>query len=772
MIRGDLRFRYRPELVQLEDRCVPSTFRTIDGSSNNVANPTWGATGTDLLRVSPVAYADGISAPSTPNTLSPREISNNLESQSDPIFSGLDNLGNPNAQQLSDYAYAWGQFIDHDMDLTLDNSGQPFNIPADPTRPNDAMGVEGFTRSNFDTSTGTNNPRQQINSVTSYLDLSQVYGSTQAVAHALRVTEPDGSLGAMLKTSPGGFLPYNNSTYFTSAQLAALNMANDAHQVADSQLFAAGDRRANENVELTSITTLFVRNHNRLVTELAQQNPANFGFTRWTDENLYQEARKLNIAEEEIITYKGYLPSILGANALPAYTGYKTNVNAGIATEFSTVGFRFGHSLLSTTVGRDNNDGTGITDVSANGSAINLTEDFFRPDLLNNNHVTVNLVDLNGNPDPHTSSTVGEVLKALADGLPNETDLLLIDEVRNVLFGIPNAPGTDLAARDIQRARDHGIGTYNQVRVAYGLAAVTSFAQITSDASVQQELQATYGTADKIDPFIGMLAEDHVAGADVGPTVRAILSKQFAALRDGDRFFYLNESFTFAEANLIFQGDTLAKVIENNTSITNLQGDVFFNRLSISGTVFLDRDNDGFPRTFDEPGASGITVNLKDDTGTVVATTTTDRVGHYSFTELTGIPGTGNFTVTIVLPAGYHQTTPNPGTIHLSRGNLDIDNVSFGVNGGLTGWDGVLPAPGQPNGAPSAPTGNGGAPANQPSTSPPTGSTASGSNGTTQSNPPIWVGQSNLPNGNGNPELIQLISGPLSGADNLPSVQL
>jgi hypothetical protein len=233
----------RLQVEVLESRCVPDAgFRSIIGVGNNVANPTWGQAGTDLLRVSPVAYADGVSSPSTPNTLSPREISNNLSNQSGPIFSGADNLGNPNSQFLSDYAYAWGQFIDHDMDLTLDNSGQAFDIPADPTQPNDPMGVEPFTRSQFDPNTGTStsNPRQQVNAVTSYLDLSQVYGSTQAVADALRVVEPDGSLGAELKTSPGGLLPYNNLTYFTQDQLNALHMANDAMQVPNDQLFAAG----------------------------------------------------------------------------------------------------------------------------------------------------------------------------------------------------------------------------------------------------------------------------------------------------------------------------------------------------------------------------------------------------------------------------------------------------------------------------------------------------------------------------------------------------
>ncbi len=653
----------RPGLEPLEPRCLlDAGFRSITGLGNNIANPTWGQAGTDLLRVSPVAYADGISSPSTPNTLSPREISNNLNNQSDPIFSGADNLGVPQSQSLSDFAYVWGQFIDHDMDLTPTTSGISFNIPVDPTRPNDPMGVQPFTRSTFDPNTGTStsNPLQQVNANTSFLDLSQIYGSTQAVADALRTFQ-----GGQLKTSPGDLLPYDNATYFTPAQIAALNMANDAMQVPESSLFAAGDVRVNENIELTAITTLFVRNHNRLADQLHNLHPD------WSDEQLYQEARKLNIATEEMITYNEFLPAILGPNALPAYTGYKDNVNASIATEFSTVGFRFGHSLLSNTVGRNNNNGTDIADATGS-AAVNLTADFFDP----------NLITANGAVDPltgHTSSNIGAILKADSDNAANELDLLLIDEVRNTLFGIPNAPGTDLAARDIQRARDDGIGTYNQVRVAYGLPAVTSFAQITSNVAVQQELQATYGTVDKIDPFEGMLAEDHLLGADVGPTIKAILSKQFTALRDGDRFFYLNESFNSQEQSLISQGDTLAKVIEDNTAITNLQSNVFFFKESITGTVF---DDDDGTRVFDsqDQGVPGVTVNLNDASGAVVASTTTDSHGNYSFTDQTGIPGTGKFTVSVVVPAGFKNVTATSIPVALSRGGLDFDNVNFGID--------------------------------------------------------------------------------------------
>jgi peroxidase len=680
-----MRKRCRLAVELLEVRCLLSTdpFRSITGFGNNVTHPTYGQAGTNLIRVSPVAYADGISTPSQPNALSPREISNNLNNQSDPIFSGADNLGAPQSKDLSDFAYVWGQFIDHDMDLTPTTSGQSFNIPGDPTRPADLMGVEPFTRSTFNPATGTSksNPLQQVNVNTSYLDLSQVYGSSQVVADALRTFH-----GGLMKTSPGGFLPYDNTTYFTPDQIKALNMANDAMQVPESSLFAAGDVRANENIELTAIQTLFVRNHNRLAQELHTLHPT------WSDEQLYQEARKLNIATEELITYNEFLPAILGPNALPAYTGYKDNVNASIATEFSTVGFRFGHSLLSNSVGRVNNDGTNITDPTGT-AAVNLTQDFFDPNLIS---ATAGTDPLTG----HATSGIGAILKADASNTANELDLLLIDEIRNQLFGIPNAPGTDLAARDIQRARDDGIGTYNQVRVAYHLPAVKTFADITSNVAVQQELQATYGTVDKIDPFEGMLAEDHLPGADVGPTIKAILVKQFTALRDGDRYFFLNESFNFQEIGLVLQAPTLATVIEHNTAITNLQSNVFFFKVSISGRVV---DSDDATRLHIPLGVPGVTVNLNDSSGNVVATTTTDSNGQYSFTDQTGIPGTGNFSVSIVTPSGFVATSPTSIPVALSRGSLHPDGVSFGVDE-IVGSTAAIP-PGGSSGSSSIPLG-------------------------------------------------------------------
>jgi hypothetical protein len=671
----------RPGVEALESRCLLSGvtgYRPITEVGNNVANPNWGTAGTDLLRTSPVAYADGVSAPSLPNNASARVVSDILNNQADPSNPGQD-LNTFDKNSLSDFGYAFGQFIDHDLDLTPSDPTKILQILADPNDPSQ-MGNQTFFRSVTDPATGTGkrNPAQQVNAVTSFLDLSNVYGSTQVVADALRTHS-----GGQLLTSPGGMLPYDNLTYFTQAQIDALNMANDSGAVPESSLFAAGDVRANENVELTALQTLFVRNHNRIGAELQQEHPT------WTDEQLYQEARKINIAQYQEMIYNQYLPDVLGPGAMPAYAGYQPKVDAAIATEFSTVAFRFGHSLLSGGIERQGNDGLDVLPNDPAGAAVSLATDFFDPNVLNPAGVT----------DPvtgHISTDINAFLKGDADGVSQADDLMAINDVRNLLFanGGLQDNGQDLIARDVERARDDGIGSYNQLRVAYDLLPVTSFAQITSNVQVQQELRLAYGTVNgqdnvnAVDAFEGGMAEDHVAGSDLGPLFTRIIAGQFNRLRSGDRFFYLNEAWNSDELNLLQQGNTLAKVIEANTNVTDLQADVFKFTASIGGAVSLSLG--GIPL-----GVPGLTVQLQDDSSNVLATTVTDFSGHYRFDQLHGVGATGDYTVALVLPAGLKQTTNNPGTILISRGGLNVTGVDFGVafnwqSGTATGTGGAV----------------------------------------------------------------------------------
>lgn len=634
---------------------MSASVRPIDEVGNNVANPTWGTANIDLGRLAAAAYGDGISSPALSGNLSARAISNLLNNQADPANSSAD-IATIDQNGVSDFGYAFGQFMDHDLDLTPDGGESlPIAVAAnDPIGPN----ALPFTRSLFNAATGTSksNPRQQTTVVTSYLDLSNVYGSSQNIGDALRTFS-----GGLLKTSPGNMLPYASSTYFTPAQLAALNMANDSQMVSADKLFAAGDRRANENLELTVLQTLFLRNHNRIAAKLKAMHG------RWSDETIYQRARKINIAQYQNIVYREWIPAVLGEKAIPRYRGYNAAVNATISNEFSTVAFRMGHSMLSADIERDNSDGSPISDPTGD-SAISLAQDFFDPNLLNPAKVI----------DPftgHVSSDIGPVLKAMGSGDGQAMDLMAVGDVRNLLFG-NGAGGEDLMARDVQRDRDNGIPDYNSLRIALGLPAAKTFADITSNLQAQQALAAAYpGGVGTVDAFEGGLAEDHVKGSDVGPLFQAIMVDQFARLRDGDRFFYQNENFTSEERSLFAQGDTLAKVIEANSDAQNLQGNVLYFKASISGHVMIARKHSSAPR-----GLAGVVVQLENADGDLVARTVTRARGRYTFSQFStgaadpsvspGLSASGIYHVSIVMPASLHQAVLGTAALKVSAGTV------------------------------------------------------------------------------------------------------
>ena len=524
---------------------------SIDGSGNNDANPEWGSAGEQLLRLTTIEYADATSSLAGEDRPSAREISNAIAAQDESILS---------SGYLTDLTWLWGQFIDHDIDLTenvTDDDGNPLEpVPIEvPTGDPffDPLGTGeatiGFNRSLYDESTGdsADNPRQQINEITSFLDGSVIYGSDEERAAELRTFE-DGKL----KTSEGDLLPFNE---------AGLDNAGGT----SSSLFLAGDVRANENAALSAMHTVWVREHNRWAERIAAQDPS------LTDEEIFQQARAIVIAELQAITFNEFLPALLGDDSIADYEGYDSSVNPGIANVFSTAAYRFGHSMLSSELLRLNNDGS----VADEGN-LSLSDAFFAPDELIGNGID-------------------SILLGAASQRAQEIDNLVVDDVRNFLFGPPGAGGFDLASLNIQRGRDHGLADYNQTRVDFGLEPVEDFAEITSDPQLAANLEELYGDVNNVDVWVGGLAEDHAPGSNLGELFTTIIADQFSRIRDGDANWYQN---VFSGRELArLESTTLADVIQRNTGITSLRGNMFYAEgIVISPGDDDVRDGDSRPR--------------------------------------------------------------------------------------------------------------------------------------------------------------------------------
>jgi len=475
-------------------------FRSIDGSGNNLSDLSQNSTGDSFSRIGPANFSDSQRSLVT-NLPNARTVSNLV------VAATTEEAETPNDRGLSGMMYAWGQFIDHDINLIKSDGINKISIQI----PNGDPSISGsisLTRTKVDPLTGL-----AINNVTGWIDGSMVYGSDAVTAASLRNAE-----GYML-TSIGNNLPIVNGA------------------------FLAGDIRAQENPDLTALQTLFVREHNRQVDLLKAAHP------EWSGDQLYNQARAIVGAEIAHITYGEFLPSLLGRGAISRYEGYDPTVNTSMNEEFAGAAFRFGHSIVSANLQRLAENGSAV------GPDLSLKDAFFQ---------TTSDFAANGG--------AAGFLRKLASDVSNELDVFIVDDLRNFL----NVPGAsmDLAAINIQRGRDLGLGSLNQTRVALGLKAYTSFAEITSDASIAASLQAAYGSVDNLDLWIGGLAENHGQGAMVGETFQIIIANQFEALRDGDRLWYENQGFDRRTLDQI--NDTkLSDLILLNTDVKHIQDDVF-----------------------------------------------------------------------------------------------------------------------------------------------------------------------------------------------------
>ncbi|KAL0182228.1 hypothetical protein M9458_021603, partial [Cirrhinus mrigala] len=383
--------------------------------------------------------------------------------------------------------------------------------------------------------------REQINAITAFLDAGQVYGAEDGLAKELRDLTNDGGL---LRVNEQFLDNGREHLHFTSVKsniCATRRKTLNDTTLTEVPCFITGDPRANENIALTSLHTLFLREHNRLAHALHVLNPT------WSSETLYQEARKIVGAYNQILVIKEYLPIIVGPDAynrhLRLYPGYDENVDPTIANVFATAAFRFAHVTVHPIIFRLDENYQNHPQFPS----VPLYQAFFSPWRL----------IFEGGIDPVLRGLIGRPTKL------NTQDHMLVDALRERLFAFTSHIALDLAALNIQRNRDHGLPGYNSWRRFCGLSAPQNeqeLAVVMNNTELARKLIELYGTPENIDIWLGGIAEPFVPGGRVGPLFACLIATQFKRIRDGDSPGVSNPSLGQPLSSGNFQADVLGQV--------------------------------------------------------------------------------------------------------------------------------------------------------------------------------------------------------------------
>ena len=296
----------------------------------------------------------------------------------------------------------------------------------------------------------------------------------------------------------------------------------------------------------------------------------------WSDQQIYDNTRRIANAEYQNILFGEFLPLLLGnSNPLPSYatsTKYDSSVDASMINEFATAAFRFGHTLLN-----------GKFDRADPISGI-LLEAY----LLRFNFEIDTLYK--ENPDMGMRS----ILKGMTLQSAQNFDNFITQDVTNFLFARPANNfmfGEDLVARNIQRGRDHSIQGWAAYRSFCGLSSPRNWNERPAEISQNKwkTLSKLYISVNDIDLFPGSLAENTVAGGTVGPTFACIIGNQFSRLATGDRYFFTHSGnvgsrFTSQQIQDV-RRVTMFDLLCNNFAIGVVQKKAFENPSSIKNPL-------------------------------------------------------------------------------------------------------------------------------------------------------------------------------------------
>ena len=447
-------------------------YRTIDGSCNNVAKPWMGMSNTPYQR-----FSIGTSSYSDSNG-SPRKNGINGKPLPSPRQIALSVLyPNDIANSVSLFHLFFGKMVGHDVSEAgqpqdqngrniicgcNDNSGNCLIIPTSPTdtvnQDQSCMATPRTIGSLFNWNCGSSF-REQINRETAWLDLSVLYSYNNASAQNLR-TFSNGQLNSQI-------LPGIDGAVFSSAGYPA-NAYQCLRDTLSTPCFASGDKRLNMNTGLTSVQVLFLRQHNYIAAQL-QALSATAG---WSEDKLFQSARRLNIAIYQHVLYNEWLPILLGPsltnsfNLKPqtsgTYLGYNAVLVDQVINEFAAAAFRFGHNMVPNQLNK--------------------------ADQNYNNFASFNLTSFTYTPtDAYINGGLNSICRGLLNTPSINPDTYHSDQIHNHLFDVGVAQGNQkrasLTAFNIQRGRDHGLRSYNSYRSSVGLNTAQQFNDLLSNIS-------------------------------------------------------------------------------------------------------------------------------------------------------------------------------------------------------------------------------------------------------------------------------------------------
>lgn len=499
-------------LLNCTDMCYHSKYRSIDGTCNNLNNPTWGSSLTAFRRIHKPIYENGFS---TPIGWNKGKLYNGFPKPSARLVSTtlISTKEITSDTEITHMVMQWGQFLDHDLDHALPSVSSeswdgvdckktceyaapcyPIEVPPNDPRIKNRRCIDlvrssavcgsGMTSVFFDTV----RPREQINQLTSFIDASQVYGYSETFAQELRNLTTE---GGRLRT--GVHFPNQKDMLPFAAPQDGIDCRRNVEE-SNINCFVAGDIRVNEQIGLLAMHIIWMREHNRIADKLKEINP------QWDGDTVYYEARKIVGAEMQHITYKYWLPIILGPEGmemLGEYRGYNASLNPSISNEFATAALRFGHSLINPKLHRLNSSYQEIPE-----GHLDLHKAFFSPWRL----------VYEGGVDPLMRGMINTPAKL------KRPEQNLNKELTEKLFHNFHAVPLDLAAINIQRGREHGIPEYNHYRKFCNLPVAETFEDLKneiSSADVRNKLKKLYGHPANIDVWVGGILEDQVEGGKV-----------------------------------------------------------------------------------------------------------------------------------------------------------------------------------------------------------------------------------------------------------------